>query len=467
MQTIRNLFPVGSRYQGRPDSSDNIPRTDTSQTPNEGDQSSTGRSSPTWSLISSDQTIKTSTADDQPSGTAVTGQHQQHPQTAQQSPGLSPSSSTFPVPLSSPSPPTASTAAEGCRQDRSCETHRTEPNFGGRGGGGGYSDPRDEDENDDTPGRNCRDGEGGDSKSRRQKMEIKFIQEKHRRQITFSKRKAEIMKKAYELSTLTGTQVLVLTVSETGLVYTFTTAKLQPLVTQPEGKNLIQACLKAPTEDAVPTTHGLSSPSPTLPTTSAGIQPPQPSKPDPEPTQPPEPDQKQSGRDDGASECGNGGTLDPGAGGTIAPISEGVRSGEELESVGPEMERGREKDGDGNEDHDDSDMSGKGGRDDGPEPPEPETEIAFIEDEHRRNITFSDRKAEMMKKAFELSILAGAQVFLLVVSQTGLVYTFTTAKLQPLVTQPEGRNLIQSLLNAPTPGTQPGPPGPREQPQHA
>jgi hypothetical protein len=30
-------------------------------------------------------------------------------------------------------------------------------------------------------------------------------------------------------------------VSETGLVYTFTTPKLQPLVTKPEGKNLIQA----------------------------------------------------------------------------------------------------------------------------------------------------------------------------------------------------------------------------------
>lgn len=28
--------------------------------------------------------------------------------------------------------------------------------------------------------------------------------------------------------------------SETGLVYTFTTPKLQPLVTKPEGKNLIQ-----------------------------------------------------------------------------------------------------------------------------------------------------------------------------------------------------------------------------------
>lgn len=45
---------------------------------------------------------------------------------------------------------------------------------------------------------------------------------------------------AYELSVLTGTQVLLLVVSETGLVYTFTTPKLQPLVTKPAGKNLIQ-----------------------------------------------------------------------------------------------------------------------------------------------------------------------------------------------------------------------------------
>ncbi len=45
---------------------------------------------------------------------------------------------------------------------------------------------------------------------------------------------------AYELSILTGTQVLLLVVSETGLVYTFTTSKLQPLVTKQEGKSLIQ-----------------------------------------------------------------------------------------------------------------------------------------------------------------------------------------------------------------------------------
>ncbi|KAK9767730.1 transcription factor of the MADS box [Basidiobolus ranarum] len=85
-----------------------------------------------------------------------------------------------------------------------------------------------------------------EKRSGRRKIKIEYIDDKNRRHITFSKRKAGIMKKAYELSTLTGTQVLLLVVSETGLVYTFTTPKLQPLVTQPEGKNLIQSCLNAP-----------------------------------------------------------------------------------------------------------------------------------------------------------------------------------------------------------------------------
>ncbi|GFF24635.1 transcription factor of morphogenesis MCM1 [Aspergillus udagawae] len=104
----------------------------------------------------------------------------------------------------------------------------------------------DEDDDDDKPGRE------------RRKIEIKFIQDKSRRHITFSKRKAGIMKKAYELSVLTGTQVLLLVVSETGLVYTFTTPKLQPLVTKAEGKNLIQACLNAP--DPATNENGVEAP---------------------------------------------------------------------------------------------------------------------------------------------------------------------------------------------------------------
>jgi type II secretory pathway pseudopilin PulG len=48
------------------------------------------------------------------------------------------------------------------------------------------------------------------------------------------------------LSTLTGTEVLLLVASETGHVYTFATRKLRPLIQNPEGKNLIQQCLNAP-----------------------------------------------------------------------------------------------------------------------------------------------------------------------------------------------------------------------------
>lgn len=99
-------------------------------------------------------------------------------------------------------------------------------------------------------------------KSTRRKIKIEYIKDKSRRHITFSKRKAGIMKKAYELSTLTGTQVLLLVVSETGLVYTFTTPKLQPLVTKSEGKNLIQSCLNAPDPNLFMDPQRSSMPSP-------------------------------------------------------------------------------------------------------------------------------------------------------------------------------------------------------------
>ena len=51
---------------------------------------------------------------------------------------------------------------------------------------------------------------------------------------------------AYELSTLTGTQVLLLVASETGHVYTFATRKLQPMITSETGTALIQTCLNSP-----------------------------------------------------------------------------------------------------------------------------------------------------------------------------------------------------------------------------
>lgn len=55
-----------------------------------------------------------------------------------------------------------------------------------------------------------------------------------------------VLFQAYELSTLTGTQVMLLVASETGHVYTFATRKLQPMITSDAGKALIQTCLNSP-----------------------------------------------------------------------------------------------------------------------------------------------------------------------------------------------------------------------------
>ncbi|CAF0905048.1 unnamed protein product [Adineta ricciae] len=78
----------------------------------------------------------------------------------------------------------------------------------------------------------------------RVKIKMAYIDDKVRRYTTFSKRKTGIMKKAYELATLTGTEVMLLVASETGHVYTYATPKLQPMITSESGKALIQTCLE-------------------------------------------------------------------------------------------------------------------------------------------------------------------------------------------------------------------------------
>jgi len=84
----------------------------------------------------------------------------------------------------------------------------------------------------------------------RVKIKMEYIGNKLRRYTTFSKRKTGIMKKAYELSTLTGTQVMLLVASETGHVYAFATNKLKPMIASDAGRSLIQSCLNTP-DDAV------------------------------------------------------------------------------------------------------------------------------------------------------------------------------------------------------------------------
>jgi len=105
---------------------------------------------------------------------------------------------------------------------------------------GGEDDDDDDDDGEDGPPRKKRGGHG------RRKIEIEYIEDKIRRHITFSKRKAGISKKAYELSRLTGAQVLLLISSERGQIYSFATPKLQPILVNEGSKALIEQCLNAP-----------------------------------------------------------------------------------------------------------------------------------------------------------------------------------------------------------------------------
>lgn len=83
-----------------------------------------------------------------------------------------------------------------------------------------------------------------EGKTAKRKVNIKLIANRTRRHVTFAKRRHGIMKKAYELSVLTGANVMLLILSKSGLVYTFTTPKLEPFIRDEEGKKLIRQCLQ-------------------------------------------------------------------------------------------------------------------------------------------------------------------------------------------------------------------------------
>jgi len=74
--------------------------------------------------------------------------------------------------------------------------------------------------------------------------------------------------------------------------------------------------------------------------------------------------------------------------------------------------------------------------------------IEFIPDKTRRQITFSKRKSGLFKKVAELTTLTGAQGLLLLVSESGHLYSFATRTLQPILTSVEGKALIEYCLQS-------------------
>ncbi|GAA6040425.1 hypothetical protein JCM8097_004542 [Rhodosporidiobolus ruineniae] len=118
----------------------------------------------------------------------------------------------------------------------------------GEAGEGGEEDEEEEDEGegDDGTGKSSKvkhPQKRNASSTGRKKITISYIEDKARRSVTFTKRKSGLMKKAYELSTLTGTNVLVVVVSESGMLYHFSTPALNGVASHPRGRDVIAAAL--------------------------------------------------------------------------------------------------------------------------------------------------------------------------------------------------------------------------------
>ncbi|KAM7536871.1 hypothetical protein Aperf_G00000080840 [Anoplocephala perfoliata] len=111
----------------------------------------------------------------------------------------------------------------------------------------------------------------------KQKIPISFMQDRVRRCSTFSKRKAGLMKKAFELAELTGAEVLLLVASETNHVYTFTTNRLKTIIESDQGRELIQSCLGSRGQNNSNTDSSTTAPSPLpqLPTQDSSPEQPQ------------------------------------------------------------------------------------------------------------------------------------------------------------------------------------------------
>lgn len=76
-------------------------------------------------------------------------------------------------------------------------------------------------------------------------------------------------------------------------------------------------------------------------------------------------------------------------------------------------------------------------------------QIEYVPEIGNSQLKFCKKKAHLMKRTHELTILTWAQVLLLVASSTGHVYTFATPNFEPIITLPEGKSLITSCLQAP------------------
>ncbi|KAI8342274.1 hypothetical protein BC941DRAFT_412327 [Chlamydoabsidia padenii] len=80
-------------------------------------------------------------------------------------------------------------------------------------------------------------------RSYKRKIAIEYIKDKRSRSFAFTTRKMGIMKKVHDFGIMTGSEVLLIVISESNVVYSYTTTKLAPIVTGRTGRELVEACM--------------------------------------------------------------------------------------------------------------------------------------------------------------------------------------------------------------------------------
>lgn len=93
------------------------------------------------------------------------------------------------------------------------------------------------------------------------------MHDRSRRQITFSKRKSGLLKKAQDLNTLTGAPVFIIIVSEAQTVFTWASSAFERLEASPIIKAKLEQCLSSSDETLAPAPAPAAAAAPPLPLT--------------------------------------------------------------------------------------------------------------------------------------------------------------------------------------------------------
>eukprot|EP00727_Mastigamoeba_balamuthi_P005323 m51a1_g1479 putative nad synthetase (552) ;mRNA; r:274230-279381 len=84
---------------------------------------------------------------------------------------------------------------------------------------------------------------------KKRSRDTEYVSDRTRRQITFSKRKSGLLKKAHDLSVLTGSPVFVMIVSEANRVFTWASTQFEPFERNPKMREIVAQCFADGAQD--------------------------------------------------------------------------------------------------------------------------------------------------------------------------------------------------------------------------